>query len=61
MDPKAPNAKVRTTPQYAMYQRENFWKVNDGEVPLFNTGMYIELLYHDSIYIHQLKSPPKLL
>jgi hypothetical protein len=41
MDLKAPNAKARTTPQYAMYQRENFWKVNDGEVPLFNTGMYI--------------------
>jgi hypothetical protein len=40
MDPKAPNAKSRTTPQYAMYQRENFWKANDGEVPLFNTGKY---------------------
>ncbi|KAG7099897.1 hypothetical protein E1B28_001698 [Marasmius oreades] len=37
MDPKAPNAKLRTTPQYAIYQRENFWRVNDGEVPPFNT------------------------
>ncbi|TID15554.1 FMN-dependent alpha-hydroxy acid dehydrogenase [Venturia nashicola] len=37
MDPKAPNAKSRSTPQYAIYQRENFWKTNGGEVPLFNT------------------------
>ena len=28
----------RTTPQWALYQRENFWKSNDGEVPIFNTG-----------------------
>ncbi|KAG7004611.1 hypothetical protein G7Y79_00024g055610 [Physcia stellaris] len=37
MDPKAPNGKLRSTPQFAMYQRENFWKPNTGEVPLFNT------------------------
>jgi hypothetical protein len=38
MDPENPNLKSRTTPQYALYQRQNFWKTNDGEVPLFNTG-----------------------
>ncbi|KZF25780.1 FMN-dependent alpha-hydroxy acid dehydrogenase [Xylona heveae TC161] len=37
MDPKAPNAEYRSTPQYAEYQRENFWKPNTGEVPPFNT------------------------
>ncbi|KAF2025115.1 FMN-dependent alpha-hydroxy acid dehydrogenase [Setomelanomma holmii] len=37
MDPNNPNLKTRTTPQYALYQRENFWKLNDGEVSLFNT------------------------
>jgi len=40
MDPVNPNQKVRSTPQYALYQRENFWKSNEGEVPLFNTGEY---------------------
>jgi len=38
MDPVNPNQKARTTPQYALYQRDNFWKSNDGEVPVFNTG-----------------------
>lgn len=38
MDPNNANSKTRKTPQYAMYQRENFWKSNDGETPLFNTG-----------------------
>ncbi|KAI9664579.1 MAG: hypothetical protein M1821_006025 [Bathelium mastoideum] len=37
MDAKAPNKDNRTTPQYSLYQRENFWKTNEGEVPLFNT------------------------
>ncbi|KAF1358664.1 FMN-dependent alpha-hydroxy acid dehydrogenase [Lizonia empirigonia] len=37
MDPNNANSKTRKTPQYAMYQRENFWKSNDGETPLFNT------------------------
>jgi len=39
MDPNNPNRKYRKTPQYALYQRENFWKSNDGEVPPFNTGI----------------------
>jgi hypothetical protein len=38
--PENPNSKIRQTPQYALYQRESFWKSNDGETPLFNTGMY---------------------
>ncbi|KAF1955504.1 FMN-linked oxidoreductase [Byssothecium circinans] len=31
MDPKNPNRDTRNTPQYALYQRQNFWKSNDGE------------------------------
>lgn len=38
MGPENPNGKFRKTPQYALYQRENFWKPNEGEVPLFDTG-----------------------
>lgn len=37
MDPNTPNRKHRTTPEFAQYQRENFWKSNDGEVSPFNT------------------------
>jgi hypothetical protein len=37
-DPSNPNIQKRSTPQWALYQRENFWKANDGEVPPFNTG-----------------------
>ena len=37
-DPKNPNIDNRSTPQYALYQRENFWKTNTGELPPFNTG-----------------------
>lgn len=40
MDANNPNKKVRNTPEYAEYQRDNFWKSNDGEVPPFNTGLY---------------------
>ncbi|CAI6338272.1 unnamed protein product [Periconia digitata] len=38
MDPKNPNRKHRTTPQFSLYQRENFWKTNTGQVPLFDTN-----------------------
>jgi hypothetical protein len=38
MDVNNPNKDHRTTPEYAEYQRDNFWKSNDGEVPPFNTG-----------------------
>jgi len=38
MDTKNENKKYRNTPEWAEYQRENFWKVNEGEVPIFNTG-----------------------
>ena len=37
-DPKAPNIDNRDTPAWGLYQRENFWKPNDGQVPPFNTG-----------------------
>lgn len=43
MDPNNKNKNIRTTPQYAMYQRHNFWKSNTGENPLFNTGMCFTL------------------
>ncbi|KAJ6169490.1 hypothetical protein N7497_002333 [Penicillium chrysogenum] len=39
-DPTNPHIKERTTPQWALYQRENFWKQNEGTTPLFNTGKY---------------------
>jgi len=37
MDPDSPNQKSRSTPEWAHYQAQNFWKLNDGEVPIFNT------------------------
>lgn len=46
MDPNNKNKNIRTTPQYAMYQRHNFWKSNTGENPLFNTGMCSTPLEH---------------
>ncbi|KAM0324360.1 hypothetical protein ACHAQA_008141 [Verticillium albo-atrum] len=36
-DPNSPHIKKRDTPSWGLYQRENFWKPNDGQVPLFNT------------------------
>ena len=38
MDRFNPNKDKRSTPQYALYQRENFWKPNEGQFPIFNTG-----------------------
>lgn len=37
MDTKNENKAFRRTPEYAEYQRENFWALNDGKVPPFNT------------------------
>lgn len=36
-DPKNPNIDDRSTPQWALYQRELFWKPNNGELPPFST------------------------
>ncbi|KAL2013849.1 hypothetical protein VTN00DRAFT_1374 [Thermoascus crustaceus] len=36
-DPTNPNISKRSTEQWALYQRENFWKVNEGNWPPFNT------------------------
>lgn len=36
-DPNSPHIKSRDTPSWGLYQRENFWKLNEGEVPQFNT------------------------
>ena len=38
-DPTNPSIQQRTTPQWGLYQRENFWRVNDGQTVPFNTGM----------------------
>ena len=38
VDANNPNKDHRTTPEYAEYQRDQFWKSNEGEVPPFNTG-----------------------
>ncbi|KAL1872234.1 hypothetical protein Plec18167_006837 [Paecilomyces lecythidis] len=36
-DPNNPNIQKRTTPQWGLYQRENFWKTNEGKTAPFNT------------------------
>ncbi|KAJ5542162.1 hypothetical protein N7535_004585 [Penicillium sp. DV-2018c] len=36
-DPTNPHIKERDTQQWALYQRENFLKQNQGQTPLFNT------------------------
>ncbi|KAJ4162048.1 hypothetical protein BFJ63_vAg8443 [Fusarium oxysporum f. sp. narcissi] len=36
-DPRSPHLKNRDTPPWGLYQRENFWKLNNGHVPPFNT------------------------
>jgi len=36
-DPINPNLSIRSTPQWGQYQRESFWKTNEGVAPLFNT------------------------
>lgn len=36
-DPNSPHIKNRDGPSWGLYQRENFWKLNDGQVPPFNT------------------------
>ncbi|KAH8785532.1 FMN-dependent dehydrogenase [Diaporthe sp. PMI_573] len=36
-DPTSPHIKARNDSSWGLYQRDNFWKLNDGEVPLFNT------------------------
>ncbi|KAK5134232.1 hypothetical protein LTR08_006775 [Meristemomyces frigidus] len=37
MDTKNANKEYRTTPEYAEYQRDNFWASNEGKTPPFNT------------------------
>lgn len=62
MDPVNPNQKARSTPQYALYQRENFWKSNEGEVPVFNTGMLclrISCIKPDIVYTNAVFFRPR--
>ena len=44
MDAKNPNKEFRTTPEYAEYQRDNFWADNEGKVPPFNTREWCDSL-----------------
>ncbi|GAB7364606.1 hypothetical protein MBLNU230_g5411t1 [Neophaeotheca triangularis] len=37
MDKNNENKRIRTTPEYAQYQRDNFWAKNEGKVAPFNT------------------------
>ncbi|KAF2090834.1 FMN-dependent alpha-hydroxy acid dehydrogenase [Saccharata proteae CBS 121410] len=37
-DPNNPNIANRSTPQWGLYQRENFWNTNEGKHPPFNTA-----------------------
>lgn len=37
-DPNNPNIAIRTTPQWALMQREMFWAPNDGVFQPFDTG-----------------------
>lgn len=48
-DPTNPNISKRSTEQWALYQRENFWKVNEGNWPPFNTG---KTCLHVAIHPH---------
>lgn len=36
-DAKSPHIQNRDTPQWGLFQRDLFWKLNEGEVPQFNT------------------------
>ncbi|KAK3936710.1 hypothetical protein QBC46DRAFT_345356 [Diplogelasinospora grovesii] len=36
-DPDSPYIARRDTPSWGLYQRELFWKLNEGNVPVFNT------------------------
>ncbi|KAE8364823.1 FMN-dependent dehydrogenase [Aspergillus caelatus] len=49
-DPRNPNIQKRTTPQWALYQRENFWKLNEGQTAPFNTDpIKLEQLAHEKL------------
>lgn len=51
-DPNSPYIKTRDTPSWGLYQREQFWKANEGEVPIFNTRKPHILLKPTSAKIH---------
>ncbi|KAI9042544.1 L-lactate dehydrogenase [Aspergillus affinis] len=49
-DPTNPNIQHRTTPQWGLYQRENFLKVNEGQTVPFNTDpLKLEALAHQKL------------
>ncbi|KAE8157810.1 FMN-dependent dehydrogenase [Aspergillus tamarii] len=49
-DPTNPSIQKRTTPQWALYQRENFWKLNEGQTAPFNTDpIKLEQLAHEKL------------
>ena len=60
-DPNDPLIAKRDTPHWSLYQRENFWKPSEGELPLFNTG--ISSSYHKGslgLLIARFTDPGKL-
>jgi hypothetical protein len=40
-DAKSPYIQKRDTPQWSLFQRDLFWKLNEGEVPQFNTRSFL--------------------
>lgn len=40
-DANSPHIKKRDTPSWGLYQRDQFWKLNEGETPHFNTRKLI--------------------
>ncbi|CAI0642051.1 unnamed protein product [Colletotrichum noveboracense] len=54
-DPNSPHIKNRDTPSWGLYQRENFWKLNDDEVPLFNTRLsHTHLANRQAFFRHKI-------
>ncbi|EFQ36713.1 FMN-dependent dehydrogenase [Colletotrichum graminicola M1.001] len=45
-DSNSPHIKNRDTPSWGLCQRENFWKLNDGQVPQFSTPNHQAFFRH---------------
>lgn len=56
-DPNNPNIKIRSTPQYALMQREQFWDPNIGVFPPFDTGQYESFLCVRGLSLTLIKEP----
>ena len=58
MDKNNPNKEIRSTPEYAEYQADNFWASNEGKVPPFNTGMQPPISLPNKFQIQQPRLNP---